>query len=163
MLAVVISDTHIGDGASNRLDDRVLEAAASADVILHAGDVTGRALLDELRGLAPVHAVLGNNDGALDQLLPVTLDVALDGVQVSMVHDAGARQGRPERLATRFPTADLVVFGHSHLPEDITAATGPRIFNPGSPTQRRRAPVRTFGLLEVTDGHIGQLVHVELP
>ena len=93
----MISDTHIGDGASNRLDDRVLEAAASADVILHAGDVTGRALLDELRGLAPVHAVLGNNDGALDQLLPVTLDVALDGVQVSMVHDAGARQGRPER------------------------------------------------------------------
>jgi len=86
----------------------------------------------------------------------------LDGVHVAMVHDSGATAGRPARLRRWFPTADLVVFGHSHLPEDRSGPDGLRIFNPGSCTQRRRAPTRTFGLLEITGGAITELELVDL-
>lgn len=159
---VVLADTHIPDGSGRALDDRVLAAVADADVVLHAGDVTGADLLDRLRELAPVQAVLGNNDVGLRASLPEELELELEGVVVALVHDAGPARGRPGRLARRFPKADLVVFGHSHMPEDVVCAGGPRLFNPGSPTQRRRAPSRTFGLLCVRDGRIERLEHVAL-
>src|SRR5689334_8446016 len=162
MRAVLLADTHIPDGSARQLDDRVLAAVAAADVVLHAGDVTGADLLERLGALAPVHAVLGNNDAALAGRLPDALVLGLDGVDVALLHDAGPRKGRPARMARRFPDADLVVFGHSHLPEDLTADDGPRIFNPGSATQRRRAPTRTFGILDVCAGSIVDLVHVHL-
>ena len=162
MRALLLADTHLRDGHDRPLDARVLSAAADADVILHAGDVTGRELLDRLGELAPVRAVLGNNDVGLADILPLELTVDLDGVDVALVHDAGARAGRPARLARRFPEADLVVFGHSHQPEDLASEGGPRIFNPGSPTQRRRAPTRTFGVLEVHRGRVHRLEHVHL-
>src|SRR5262245_15469210 len=162
MRAVLLADTHIRDDSERVLDDRVLAAVADADVVLHAGDVTGRDLLAGLAALAPVHAVLGNNDAGLEQVLPVELDLDLDGVAVALVHDAGPRAGRPARMARRFPGADLVVFGHSHQPEDLVADSGTRIFNPGSPTQRRRAPTRTFGVLEVRRHRVHRLVHVHL-
>lgn len=163
MRAVILADTHIADGRGRSLDDRVLAAAAEADVILHAGDVTGPELLATLRRLAPVHAVLGNNDDALVGVLPEVLHLDLDGLAVTLVHDTGARAGRAARIARRHPAADLVVFGHSHMPEDVAGPDGPRIFNPGSPTQRRRALVHTFGVLEVDGGRIRDLHHVELP
>jgi putative phosphoesterase len=115
MRAVLLADTHVRDGGERVLDERVLAAAADADLVLHAGDVTGRDLLHRLAQLAPVHAVLGNNDVGLGNLLPVELSLDLDGVAVALVHDAGPRAGRPARMARRFPGADLVVFGHSHL------------------------------------------------
>ncbi|HKY13622.1 MAG TPA: metallophosphoesterase family protein [Microthrixaceae bacterium] len=162
MRAVVLADTHLPDGSGRSLDGRVLRAAAEADLVLHAGDVTGGDLLECLAGLAPVRAVLGNNDRALIGVLPEVVELDLDGVAVAMVHDAGPRRGRPARLARRFPEADLVVFGHSHLPENLTPAAGPRLFNPGSPTQRRQAPTRSFGVLEVTGGRIVDLRHIDL-
>jgi putative phosphoesterase len=162
MRAVLLADTHIRDGSDRALDERVLAAAADADLVLHAGDVTGRGLLDHLAQLAPVHAVLGNNDVALRHVLPIELSLDLDGVAVSLVHDAGPRAGRPTRMARRFPGSDVVVFGHSHQPEDLVPDTGPRIFNPGSPTQRRRAPTRTFGVLDAEDGRVVRLAHVHL-
>jgi len=163
MRAVLLADTHVRDGGERVLDERVLAAAADADLVLHAGDVTGRDLLHRLAQLAPVHAVLGNNDAGLGNLLPFELSLDLDGVAVALVHDAGPRAGRPARMARRFPGADLVVFGHSHLPEDLVPDDGgPRIFNPGSPTQRRRAPTRTFGVLDVQDGRVVRLHHVHL-
>jgi putative phosphoesterase len=162
MRAVLLADTHIPDGSERSLDDRVLGAAANADMILHAGDATGGNLLDRLAELAPVHAVLGNNDVGLAARLPDELTLDLDRVAVALVHDAGPRRGRPARLARRFPDADLVVFGHSHQPEDVVPDNGPRLFNPGSPTQRRRAPTRTFGLLEVRRGRVLDLRHVHL-
>jgi predicted phosphodiesterase len=70
-----------------------------------------------------------------------------------MVHDSGAATGRLMRLRRRFPVADLVVFGHSHIPLDESAA-GLRIFNPGSPTDRRRQPHGTLGLLRIEDGRL---------
>lgn len=145
------------------LPDQVLSEVGRADAVLHAGDVTGAELLDTLAALAPVHAVLGNNDVTLGERLPERLELELAGVRVAMVHDGGARQGRGRRLRSWFPDADLVVFGHSHLPEDELDGSGQRRFNPGSCTQRRRAPTRTYGVLEVAGGRIVDLRLVELP
>jgi predicted phosphodiesterase len=70
-----------------------------------------------------------------------------------MVHDSGPTSGRAARLRRRFPDADLVVFGHSHIPWD-QAADGQRIFNPGSPTDRRRQPHGTLGVLDIDGGRL---------
>jgi predicted phosphodiesterase len=105
--------------------------------------------------------VLGNNDMALR--LPERLEVDLAGVRVAVVHDSGPRAGRAGRLRRWFPEADVVVFGHSHLPWDETDAGGQRHLNPGSPTERRRAPTRTAGLLRIDDGAVTdyQLLHLD--
>ncbi len=165
MRAVVLADTHMrptssrghaggGRGFPRRLPDAVYRALRRADVVLHAGDVVTRDLLDELATYAPVHAVLGNNDHPLVGVLPETLELDLDGVQVAMVHDSGARKGRAARMRRRFPHADLVVYGHSHMPDDSLGDGGQRLFNPGSPTERRRAPSRSFGILDLAGGRI---------
>jgi hypothetical protein len=165
MRAVVLADTHMrptpsrghaggGRGFPRRLPDALCRALRRADVVLHAGDVVTRELLDELASYAPVHAVLGNNDHTLVGLLPETLEVDLDGVPVAMVHDSGARKGRAARMHRRFPDAAIVVYGHSHLPDDSLGDGGQRLFNPGSPTERRRAPTRSFGILDLAGGRI---------
>jgi putative phosphoesterase len=126
-----------------------------ADLILHAGDVCTATVLDELAQYAPVTAVMGNNDGpdvAAWGAAP-TAELDLDGLQVAMVHDSGAAAGRMARLRRRFPGADLVVFGHSHIPLD-ESVPGLRIFNPGSPTDRRRQPHGTLGVLEIDSGRL---------
>ena len=122
---------------------------------MHAGDVCTADVLDELAAYAPVRAVRGNNDGpgVAAWGAPETLDLDLGGLRVAMIHDSGQATGRPARLRRRFPAADLVIFGHSHIPLDHTEH-GQRIFNPGSPTDRRRQPRGTLGLLDVDDGHL---------
>jgi putative phosphoesterase len=173
MRAVVLADTHIrpqpsrghaggGRGFPRRLPDAVYRALRRADVVLHAGDVVTRDLLDELAQFAPVHGVLGNNDHALQGELPETVELDLDGVRVAMVHDSGARKGRPARLHRRFPDAAVVVYGHSHLPDDSLGVDGQRLFNPGSPTERRNAPARSFGVLDLADGRVRRHRIVEL-
>jgi hypothetical protein len=134
---------------------RVAEHLRDADVILHAGDVCTAGVLDELAGYAPVHAVLGNNDGpdVAAWGAPETLELDLAGLRVAMIHDSGPADGRAARMRRRFPNADLVVFGHSHIPMDQTNA-GVRIFNPGSPTDRRRQPHGTIGILDIEDGEV---------
>jgi putative phosphoesterase len=133
----------------------VAEYVRQADLILHAGDVCTADVLTELTGYAPVVAVLGNNDGrdVADWGAAPTAELDLDGLSVAMVHDSGAAAGRLLRLRRRFPRADLVVFGHSHIPLD-EAAPGLRIFNPGSPTDRRRQPHGTLGVLEIDSGEL---------
>lgn len=157
--ALVLADTHIRPGRARRLPDAVYEALEACDVVLHAGDVITRHLLDELSGFAPVHAVLGNNDADLVGVLPETLALDFDGVRVAMVHETGATKGRAARVHRRFPDAAVVVFGHSHMPLDEVGIDGQRLFNPGSPTERRRAPGHTFGRLHFDTGRI---VHHEL-
>jgi putative phosphoesterase len=153
---LVLSDTHRSAGDDRPLPGAVLNELADADLVLHAGDVTSRALLDELGTGTPVHAVLGNNDDATLADLPERLELDLDGVRVAMVHDSGARQGRGGRMRRWFPDADVVVFGHSHDPVDAEGTAGQRLFNPGSPTQCRRQPQPSFGLLEVHDGRLSR-------
>ncbi len=146
---VVLADTH----APRRwrgVPPRVAEHLRTADVILHAGDVCTADVLDELSAYAPVHAVRGNNDGpdVADWGAPDTLRLDLDGLVVGMIHDSGPAPGRLARMHLAFPDCELVVFGHSHIPMDI-ADERLRIFNPGSPTDRRRQPHGTLGILEV--------------
>jgi putative phosphoesterase len=152
MRAVVLSDTH-SPRRWKGCPPAVAAHLETADVILHAGDVCTPDVLDFLAGFAPVHAVLGNNDVAEVAAwgAPETLEVTLGGVAVAMIHDSGQRDGRTARMRRRFPAADLVVFGHSHIPLD-QAGDGVRVFNPGSPTDRRRQPVGTFGVLQIDAG-----------
>jgi hypothetical protein len=159
--ALILSDTHLH---AHRLvlPRAVSRAADAADVILHAGDVVAPELLEHLAAIAPTHAVLGNNDLDLVTSLPERRTVDVGGVDVAMVHDSGSSIGRAGRLKRWFPDAALVVFGHSHQPCDEAGLAGQRLFNPGSPTQRRRAPTHTFGWLETDGGGIAKLRIVDI-
>ncbi|WP_327107646.1 metallophosphoesterase family protein [Nonomuraea glycinis] len=149
MRVVALSDTH-APRYWKSCPPRVAEQLRGADVILHAGDVCVASVLGELAEYAPVQVVKGNNDGP-DVVAPETLELTLDGLRVAMIHDSGQAKGRPARMRRRFPEADLVVFGHSHIPLD-ESAEGLRIFNPGSPTDRRRQPHGTVGVLTIERG-----------
>lgn len=153
MLVAVVSDTHLP--RRGRLPERCSVLVRRADVVLHAGDIATAAALSELRALGtPLEAVLGNVDEpALAAALPVRRVVEVDGVRVGMVHDAGGREGRHERLAAAFPGCAAVVYGHSHQPE-VVEHRGVWMLNPGSPTERRRAPERTMLELRVGSGRI---------
>jgi uncharacterized protein len=155
MRVVVIADTHLRRSWPNRrLPEAARRVLATAEVILHAGDITQAEHLDDLARYAPVHAVLGNNDPELAGVLPETLDVDLAGVRLGMIHDSGPAKGRERRLHARFPEAKVVVFGHSHIPWNTTGEAGQLLFNPGSPTERRRQPHRTIGVMELADGRV---------
>jgi uncharacterized protein len=154
MRLAIVSDTHLPRG-SRALPPACLERLAAADAILHAGDFIEAAVLAEIAALGPpVHAVRGNVDSAaLQARLPAVRSVAAGSVRIVMVHDAGPAPGRIERMHRRFPDADAVVFGHSHLPLHERRG-GFQLFNPGSPTERRRAPHHTMGLARVEDGRV---------
>ena len=152
MRVVVLSDTHVRDAGLAGLPDDARRQLEGAEVILHAGDVVEAPLLADLRDVAPVHAVLGNNDVGI--VLPETRLVDLDGVRVAMIHDSGPRAGREGRMRRRFPDADVVVFGHRHQPWNEPGLDGQLLFNPGSPTQRRRSPHRTVGILDLAAGRV---------
>ncbi len=131
-----------------------MQRLRGAGLILHAGDVMTDAALRSIEAYGPpVLAVRGNvDDAALHDRLPAERLVEVDGARIAMVHDAGPARGRLARLRTRFPDAHAAVFGHSHLPLHERAEDGFQIFNPGSPTQRRRAPAHTMGLARVEGG-----------
>jgi len=148
----VLSDTH-SPRYWKRCPETVAAALQGVDLILHAGDVCRVETLEELSTFAPVRAVRGNNDGADIEAWGATetLELVLGGLKVAMLHDSGAATGRGRRLKRRFPGADLVVFGHSHVPWD-EVHDAQRAFNPGSPTDRRRQPHGTMGELVVESG-----------
>ncbi len=152
----VLGDTHLRGGAEG-LPAAAVREIGLADVVLHAGDVVDLAALRALEamvGTRPFHVVLGNNDRELVGRLPERIELELAGVRVAMVHDSGARAGREARMRRWFPTADVVVFGHSHEPWADEGAAGQLLFNPGSAVQRRRQPHRTMGVLELAGGRV---------
>jgi uncharacterized protein len=156
MRVVALADTH-APRRWKSCPPLVAEQLRQADLILHAGDVCTATVLDELSQYAPVLAVVGNNDGpdvAAWGAQP-TLQADLDGLPVAMIHDSGAAAGRLPRLRRMFPAAGLVVFGHSHIPLDAETS-GLRIFNPGSPTDRRRQPHGTVGVLRIESGRLAE-------
>jgi putative phosphoesterase len=150
VIVAVIADTHLPRGA-RRLPDGCVERLKRADAILHAGDFGELSVLHELEALgSPVHAVRGNVDShELIVRLPLQRTVELGDVRIGMVHDAGAKDGRLNRMRRRFPDANAVVFGHSHIPLHEQDNGGFQIFNPGSPTDRRRQPQHTMGLARI--------------
>jgi putative phosphoesterase len=154
MRIAVLSDTH-SPRRWRQCPPAVAAALGGVDAILHAGDVCIAATLVELSAWAPVHAVLGNNDGpdVAAWGAPDTVQLELGGVSIAMIHDSGPAAGRAARLRRRFPDAAIVVFGHSHIPLDETH-DGQRLFNPGSPTDRRRQLRGTMGELIIEDGRL---------
>jgi putative phosphoesterase len=156
MLVAVISDTHMPRGG-RRLPEPFVEQISAADLLLHAGDFSTLDVLRELERIGPpLSGVHGNVDSAeLRRLLPAERIVRVEDARIAMVHDAGPAAGRLERLRRRYgELADAVVFGHSHLPLHERAEDGFQIFNPGSPTERRRAPAHTIGLARVEGSSI---------
>jgi uncharacterized protein len=158
VLLAIISDTHLPRGP-RELPTSCVRRLERADLILHAGDFSATSVLLALESLGPVEAVRGNvDDRELRRRLPETHVVEAAGVRIGMVHDAGPAAGRVERMRRRFPGADAVVFGHSHIPLHERAPGGRgggfQIFNPGSPTERRRSPHHTMGLGRVKQGRV---------
>ena len=140
---------------SRRLPGACLERLREADLIVHAGDFVTAAVLAEIESIGPpVAAVHGNvDDYTLRRDLPEERVLEVAGARVGLVHDAGPARGRLGRLRRRFPDADAAIFGHSHLPLHDREG-GFQVFNPGSPTERRRAPHRSMGMATVDQGEI---------
>ena len=154
MEIAIISDTHMPRGP-RRLPPACVARLRAADLIVHAGDLNTLEVLDELRALGEVVAVRGNvDDASVRAALPASAQVTIGALRLAVIHDAGTRQGRLERLRRRFPQADAVVFGHSHIPLLERAGDGFQIVNPGSPTERRRAAHHTMA---VGRAHAGEL------
>jgi len=150
----IVSDTHL-PRSGRALPAACVERLAASDAILHAGDLMELSVLEELEAIGPpVHAVRGNVDSAeLQARLPLVRTVSAAGARITIIHDAGPSTGRLERMRRRFPEADAVVFGHSHIPLH-EERDGFAIFNPGSPTERRRSPRHTMGIGTVEDGRL---------
>ncbi len=154
MEIAIVSDTHMPRGA-RRLPRSCEAVLRRADLIVHAGDFCSLSVLNELRSLGPVVAVYGNVDEpAVRAVLPDTATVEAGAWRIGVIHDAGPARGRLERLRRRFPGADAVIFGHSHLPLHERGPDGFQIFNPGSPTERRRAPQHTMGIAYASEAEL---------
>jgi uncharacterized protein len=154
MLIAIVADTHLPRG-SRAIPEACVEHMRTAALVLHAGDLSTVDVLEDLRALGPpVAAVHGNIDSAdLRRMLPERQVVDAAGVRIGLLHDAGPATGRLRRMRMAFPECDAVVFGHSHIPlheeED-----GFQIFNPGSPTDRRRQPRHSMGMARVEAGRV---------
>ena len=155
MRLLLLADTHVPKRARD-LPAPVWAQVEAADVVVHAGDWVDASLLDELEQRSrALLACWGNNDGpSLRSRLPEVARETLEGVRVAVTHETGPRTGREQRADLAHPDADLLVFGHSHIPWDTTTPRGLRLLNPGSPTDRRRQPVCTTMTLELVDGQV---------
>ncbi|MFL6114920.1 MAG: metallophosphoesterase family protein [Catenulispora sp.] len=164
MRLLLISDTHVPTRA-RRLPAPLLEAVDEADVVFHAGDWVDVPTLDLLQERAKrLVAVYGNNDGpALRERLPLVARVELQSCRIALVHETGPARGREQRCAQRYPGIDVLIFGHSHIPWDSSAADGPRLLNPGSPTDRRRQPYATYMTALLDGGRLGDVRLHQLP
>ena len=150
---VIVSDTHVPQRA-RAIPTPLWRAMEEADVVVHAGDWNGIALLDEIEArVARLVAVRGNNDGPeFDDRLPEVASIELDGIALAVLHDSGPAERREARMEARFPDADVLVFGHSHIPWDTTTPRGLRLLNPGSPTDKRRQPTGSYLLVTADEG-----------
>jgi len=160
---LLLADTHVPKRARALTPD-VWNAVDEADVVIHAGDWVDVALLDELQGRAArLLAVWGNNDGEkLRTRLPEVARETVDGIRIAVVHETGSAVGRAARCDAAYPDADLLVFGHSHIPWDTVTPNGLRLLNPGSPTDRRRQPVCTMMTAVADEGVLRDVTLVEV-
>jgi putative phosphoesterase len=161
---LLLADTHVPRRARD-LPPAVWAAVEAADVVLHAGDWVDVALLDALEARARrVVGCWGNNDGPdLRARLPEVARAELGGVRFAVVHETGQATGREARCAAAYPDADVLVFGHSHIPWDTVAPGGLRLLNPGSPTDRRRQPTGTYLTARAEAGVLSDVVLHPVP
>lgn len=147
----VISDTHL-PGRGARIPDAALRYFADVELIIHAGDHSSRAALDQLSAYAPVEAVQGNvEDAEITALLPLKRELVVGGCDIGVVHILGERAHYARNARREFPDARVVIFGHSHIPW-LEDHDGLLLLNPGSATDRRRQPHCSIALLTITDG-----------
>ena len=145
----VISDTHVPH--FKKLPEAIWEHFDGVELIIHAGDLSVLAVLNELEAIAPVVAVQGNiEEDEVRMKLPVKREIVVGQCRIGIVHILGDAHNRGKVARQEFPRARVVVFGHSHIPwnED---RDGLLLFNPGSATDRRRQPTCSIGLLYVDD------------
>jgi hypothetical protein len=161
---LLIADTHVPKRARD-LPRQVWDEVERADVVIHAGDWVDVALLDELEQRSRrLVGVYGNNDhGELRERLPEVARAELGGVRLAVVHETGPAKGREQRCAAEYDDADVLVFGHSHIPWDTTADSGLRLLNPGSPTDRRRQPHCTYMTATAAAGELRDVQLHHLP
>jgi uncharacterized protein len=161
---LLMADTHVPKRARDLPDDLWREVEA-ADVVIHAGDWVEEPLLDELeKRSARLVACYGNNDGPeLRTRLAEVARADVAGVRIAVVHETGQARGREERCAAEYPDDDVLVFGHSHIPWDTTAASGLRLLNPGSPTDRRSQPHCTYMTAVAENGALRDVELHRLP
>ncbi|MGK8523967.1 metallophosphoesterase family protein [Nocardia asteroides] len=164
MRLLIISDTHVPKRARD-LPEPLWREVDAADVTVHAGDWVDVALLDQLQARSKrLIGVYGNNDGPeLRARLPEVARADLEGVRLAVVHETGPAQGREKRCAREFADADVLVFGHSHIPWDSVTGTGLRLLNPGSPTDRRRQPEHTYLTARIQAGRLSEVTLHTLP
>jgi hypothetical protein len=163
---LLLADTHLPARARD-LPAEVWREVVAADVVVHAGDWVDVGLLDRLgAATARLVAVHGNNDhGALRERLPEVARAEVEGLRLVVVHETGAAAGREARCDAdpRFAGADVLVFGHSHIPWDTVTPAGMRLLNPGSPTDRRRQPRCTYMTATADGGVLRDVRLVALP
>lgn len=161
---LLLADTHVPKRAKD-LPAEVWSAVDEADVVVHAGDWVDVRLLDALEARSRrLVACFGNNDhGELRERLPEVAQVSLDGLRLAVVHETGQAKGREGRMGAAYADVDVLVFGHSHIPWDTTTASGLRLLNPGSPTDRRRQPHCTYMTAVVDDGELREVALHRLP
>jgi putative phosphoesterase len=161
---LLIADTHVPRRARD-LPAEVWERVDEADVVIHAGDWIGLELLDQLEARSKrLLGCYGNNDGPeLRARVPEVATAKLARMRVVVTHETGPSKGREQRMDRAFPEADLLIFGHSHIPWDSVTPGGLRLLNPGSPTDRRRQPYATYLTLELDEATIGPVTLHRLP
>ena len=150
----LISDTHIPDRLSI-FPENVMKAFEDVDLILHAGDVTDRGVIEKLEETAPVLAVEGNMDRRFGRLdLPKSRIIKLENRKIGILHGDGLIRGDLEQLAYKAleMEVDILISGHSHIPhaERIKDVI---LINPGSPTVPRAAD-RMVAILEIGNGKV---------
>jgi len=148
----VVSDTHMFSRGA-KLPDALVEGLRGVDLLLHAGDFTDPAVVPLLEAIAPLEAVAGNNDGMdIVRRFGFRRIVEAAGRRIGLVHGhegPGRSTEAKASIAFRGEPVDIVVFGHSHVPYYEVSPDGALLFNPGSPTDKRRQPQYSYGLIEI--------------
>ncbi|HLH60312.1 MAG TPA: metallophosphoesterase family protein [Ktedonobacteraceae bacterium] len=145
----VISDTHIPE--FKQLPPVIWQYFDGVERIIHAGDLSILRVIDELETIAPVVAVQGNiEEEEVVRALPIKREMLVGKCRIGIVHILGDSRTRTRVARLEFPTARVVVFGHSHIPWN-EEHNGQLLFNPGSATDRRRQPTCSIGMLYVND------------
>ena len=143
----IISDTH------GLLRPEVFDVFSGVDRILHAGDIGAPELLAELEAIAPLHAVWGNTDGVeVRRLVPEVIETRIEGFDFLVVHGHQLGSPTPEGLHQRWPGAEIIIYGHTHLPLLVTVDQVVTVMNPGGAGQRRFDLPASVGIMELEPG-----------
>ena len=153
MLIGLISDTHIPDRA-RQIPEKVLESFENVDLIIHAGDLTTRAVIDELEKIAPVVAIQGNMDRVAGLDLPKAQVIEAEGMKIGVAHGEVYPRADTQQLLylAKELNTNILVTGHSHQPK-IEQVEDVLLLNPGSPIVPRLAD-RTVMLLEINNKNV---------